>query len=144
MIVALEKTNEGIQYFKVIWRLLRNAIIRRSKYDLTFYHEDDGVWYLDFPDWPFAHHNLAMVGGADKLCSYLADGKQNIRVVNVASQHFLSLSEYGLLTKTYSNLFYEADYDATDFEDFHRSVWICPDTLFIMGWYITNINMTVV
>lgn len=46
---------------------------------------------------------LAMVGGADKLCSYLADGKQNIRVVNVASQHFLSLSEYGLLTKTYSN-----------------------------------------
>lgn len=85
-----------------------------------------------------------MVGGADKLCSYLADGKQNIRVAVVASQHFLSLSEYGLLTKTYSNLFYGADYDATDFEDFHRSVWICPDTLFIMGWYITNINMTVV
>lgn len=85
-----------------------------------------------------------MAGGGDKLCNYLADVKQNIRVAVVASQHFLSLSEYGLLTKTYSNLFYGADYDATDFEDFHRSVWICPDMLFIMGWYITNINMTVV
>lgn len=103
---------------RLIGRLLRNAMMRRSKYDLAFHREDDGVWYVDFPDWPFTHHNLAMVGGADKLCSYLADGKQNIRVVNVASQHFLSLSEYGLLTKTYSNLFYEADYDATGFAGF--------------------------
>ena len=129
---------------KVIGRLLQNAMMRRSKYDLAFHREDDGVWYVDFPDWPFAHHNLAMVGGADKLCSYLADGRQTIRVKVIASQHSLPFSGYGLLTKTYSNLLYGADYDATGFEDFHRSVWICPDTLFIMGWYITNINMTVV
>ena len=55
---------------------------------------------------PFAHHNLAMVGGAAKLCSYLADGKQTIRVAVVASEHPLPLSGYGILTKTYSNLFY--------------------------------------
>lgn len=85
-----------------------------------------------------------MVGGADKLCSYLADGRQTIRVAVVASKSSLTISGYGFLIKTYCNLFYGADYDATDFEDFHRSVWICPDTLFIMGWYITNINMTVV
>ncbi len=131
--MAIEKTNEGIQYFKVIWRLLRNAIIRRSKYDLTFYHEDDGVWYLDFPDWPFAHHNLAMVGGADKLCSYLADDGQTVRVENVASKAPLSLSGYGLLTKIYSNLFYETDYDATVFRSFHRSVWICPSRCLCWG-----------
>ena len=120
---------------RLIGRLLRNAMMRRSKYDLAFHREDDGVWYVDFPDWPFAHHNLAMVGGADKLCSYLADGKQTIRVKVIASQHSLPFSGYGLLTKTYSNLLYGADYDATGFEDFHRSVWICPVTLFVLGRY---------
>lgn len=120
---------------RLIGRLLRNAMMRRSKYDLAFHREDDGVWYVDFPDWPFAHHNLAMVGGADKLCSYLADGRQTIRVKVIASQHSLPFSGYGLLTKTYSNLLYGADYDATGFEDFHRSVWICPVTLFVLGRY---------
>ena len=129
----------GLHVIKLIWHLLRNAIIRRSKYDLTFYHEGDGVWYLDFPDWPFAHHNLAMVGGADKLCSYLADGRQTIHVEVIASQVSLTLSSYGLLTKTYSKLFYGADYDATGFGDFHRSVWRCPVTLFVLGRYLKNI-----
>ena len=112
---------------------------QRSKFDLSFCREDDGVWYVDFPDWPFAHHNLAMVGGADKLCSYLADGKQTIRVAVVASQHPISLSGYSLLTKTYSNLFYGADYDATGFENLHRSVWIYPVTLFVLGRYPKDI-----
>ena len=112
-------------------------MMRRSKYDLAFHREDDGVWYVDFPDWPFAHHNLAMVGGADKLCCYLADGKQTVRVEVIANKHSLPLSGYGLLTKTktYSNLFYGANYDATDCEDFQRSIWICPITLFVLGRY---------
>ena len=110
-------------------------MMRRSKYDLAFHREDDGVWYVDFPDWPFTHHNLAMVGGADKLCSYLADGRQTIRVKVIASQHSLPFSGYSILTKTYSNLFYGADYDATGFENLHRSVWICPVTLFVLGRY---------
>ena len=66
-----------------------------------------------------------MVGGADKLCSYLADGKQTVRVEVIACKHPLPLSGYGLLIKTYSNLFYGADYDATGFENFHRNVYIC-------------------
>jgi len=76
-----------------------------------------------------------MVSGADKLCSYLADGKQTVRVEIVAGKAPLSLSGYGLLTKTYSNLFYGADYDATGFRSFQRSVWISPVTLFVLGRY---------
>lgn len=83
----------------------------------------------------FAHHNLAMVGGADKLCSYLADGKQTVRVEVIANKVSLPLLGYGLLTKTYSNPFYGANYDATDCEDFQRSIWICPITLFVLGRY---------
>lgn len=95
-----------LRIIKVIGYLLQNVIMRRSKYDLSFHREDDGVWYVDFPDWSFSHHNLAMVGGADKLCSYLADGKQIIRVEVVASQHPLSLSGYGLLTNLYQIPFF--------------------------------------
>lgn len=83
----------------------------------------------------FAHHNLAMVGGADKVCSYLADGRQAVRLSVVANKVSLPLLGYGLLTKTYSNLFYGANYDATDCEDFQRSIWICPITLFVLGRY---------
>lgn len=45
--MALEKTNKGNLYFKVTWHLLRNVMTQRSKHDLTFYHEDDGVWYVE-------------------------------------------------------------------------------------------------
>lgn len=83
----------------------------------------------------FAHHNLAMVGGADKVCSYLADGRQAVRLSVVANKVSLPLLGYSLLTKTYSNLFYGANYDATDCEDFQRSIWICPITLFVLGRY---------
>ena len=83
----------------------------------------------------FAHHNLAMAGGGDKLCNYLADVKQTVRVEVIANKVSLPLLGYGLLTKTYSNLFYGANYDATDCEDFQRSIWICPITLFVLGRY---------
>lgn len=31
---------------KVIGLLLQNAMTQRSKFDLSFYHEDDGIWYV--------------------------------------------------------------------------------------------------
>lgn len=76
-----------------------------------------------------------MAGGGDKLCNYLADVKQTVRVEIIANKVSLPLLGYGLLTKTYSNLFYGANYDATDCEDFQRSIWICPITLFVLGRY---------
>ena len=76
-----------------------------------------------------------MAGGGDKLCNYLADVKQTVRVEVIANKVSLPLLGYGLLPKTYSNLFYGANYDATDCEDFQRSIWICPITLFVLGRY---------
>ena len=76
-----------------------------------------------------------MAGGGDKLCNYLADVKQTVRVEVIANKVSLPLLGYGLLTKTYSNLFYGSNYDATDCEDFQRSIWICPITLFVLGRY---------
>ena len=76
-----------------------------------------------------------MAGGGEKLCNYLADSRLTIHVEVIANKVSLPLLGYGLLTKTYSNLFYGANYDATDCEDFQRSIWICPITLFVLGRY---------
>ena len=129
---------------KVIGYLLQNAMMRRSKYDLSFHREDDGVWYVDFPDWPFAHHNLRWSVVPTSYAVIWLMANRPFVLISLRANIPFSLSGYGLLTKTYSNLFYGADYDTTGFRNFHRTVWICPVTLIIMGWYITNINMTVV
>ena len=35
---------------------------KKSEYQLKFNHESDGCWYVDFPGWPFDHHNLMIKG----------------------------------------------------------------------------------
>lgn len=45
---------------------------RKSEYTISFTKEDDDCWYVDYPDWPFDHHNLMMVEGADDLCELLS------------------------------------------------------------------------
>ncbi|GJG69316.1 hypothetical protein PRLR6025_27850 [Prevotella lacticifex] len=57
------------------------------------------------------------------------------KVEIIASSHPLPLSGYGLLTKTYSNFTYGANYDTSGFDGFNRSVWICPVTIFVLGRY---------
>jgi len=51
--------------------LIQKSVFGKKKeYQLKFNHEDDDRWYVDFPDWPFDHHNLMMVAGADDLCAF--------------------------------------------------------------------------
>ena len=120
---------------RVIGKLLYNIITRHNRYVLKFDREDDGVWYIDFPNWPFKHHNLAMVGGADKLCTYLAQGAPSVTVEVVATNHQKTLPGYGQLTKTGSSLLAGADYEPSGFAHFTHGVWICPVTLFVLGRY---------
>lgn len=124
---------------KVTGRLLYNAITCHNRYVLKFNRENDGVWYIDFPDWPFKHHNLAMVGGADKLYTYLAQGTPSVTVEVIATNHRKSLPDYALLTRTGSSLLAGADYEPSGFGNFSHGVWICPVTLFVLGRYPKNI-----
>ena len=61
-------------------------------FHLIFNKEADGDWYIDFPGYPFSHHNLMMVAGADLLCAYVAEkeGHPNRAVVDVTiNDHLL-------------------------------------------------------
>ena len=56
-----------------------------KKFHLVFNREPDGEWYIEFPGYPFAHHNLMMVAGANQLCAYVAEkeGHPDRAVVDV-------------------------------------------------------------
>ena len=61
-------------------------------FHLKFNKEADGDWYIDFPGYPFAHHNLMMVAGANQLCAYVAEKEGHPRraVVDVTiNDHLL-------------------------------------------------------
>ena len=56
-----------------------------SVFHLKFNLEEDGNWYIDFPGYPFAHHNLMMVAGANLLCEHIAikEGHPDCAIVDV-------------------------------------------------------------
>ncbi len=58
---------------------------KKDEYELKFNLEADGYWYVDFPNWPFDHHNLMMVAGADDLCEFLSDDGLETRVKVIPS-----------------------------------------------------------
>ena len=44
--------------------MAKSVFGQKKEYQIQFNHAEDGLWYVDFPDWPFDHHNLLMVDGA--------------------------------------------------------------------------------
>ena len=117
-------------------RVMSNSVFgRRSEYNLQFNHEDDGRWYVDFPGWPFDHHNLMMVAGADDLCDYLSDDDHFAYVDVVPSNRLLDKPGYACLIQGEHSLTGGSTYKVTGLPGFDREIWLCPVTLFVLGQY---------
>ncbi|MBR6285114.1 MAG: hypothetical protein IKR25_12610 [Muribaculaceae bacterium] len=117
-------------------RVMANSVFgRRSEYTLQFNHEDDGKWYVDFPGWPFDHHNLMMVAGADKLCAFLSDDDRFAHINVVPSNTRLDLPGYACLEQGEHSLTGGSIYMVTGLPGFEREIWLCPVTLFVLGRY---------
>ena len=108
---------------------------RRSEYHLQFNHEEDGKWYVNFPGWPFDHHNLMMVAGADKLCAYLSDDDEFAYVDVVPSKRQINMPGYACLVRGEHSLGGGSTYTAPGLPGFKRDIWLCPVTLFVLGQY---------
>ncbi len=54
-----------------------------KKMTLSFVLESDDKWYIDLPNWPFAHHNLQMVAGADDLLDELGELRRKTHIDEV-------------------------------------------------------------
>ena len=124
-------------------------------FHLKFNLEADGCWYIDFPGYPFAHHNLMMVAGADLLCSYVAklEGSADKAVVDVTlNDKLLDGKEPALVMERFKKG-YGADYynrakdnlapkvEVNGVEMEARTSWLCPVTLLVLGSYPKRINL---
>ena len=113
----------------------RSVFGQKDEYTIKFNHEDDGLWYVDFPNWPFDHHNLLMVAGADKLCAFLSDDDVTSEILVRPSSKRLQLEGYAELIQKDHSLTGGSTYEVRDLEGFHRDIWLCPVTLFVLGKY---------
>jgi hypothetical protein len=125
-------------------------------FHLKFNKEADGDWYIDFPGYPFAHHNLMMVAGADLLCAYVAEkeGHPNRAVVDVTiNDHLLDGRLPDIVMEriekgygaTYQNrLPYGLAplYTAPNGHEIEIDrAWLCPVTLLVLFQYPQKINL---
>jgi hypothetical protein len=113
----------------------RSVFGRRKEYELQFNHEDDGCWYVDFPNWPFEHGNLMMVSGADKMCEFLSDDDKYTFVKVIPTNKEEDHPGYAKLVQKEHSLTGGSTYKVTGLEGFDRDIWLCPVTLFVLGKY---------
>lgn len=99
---------------------------RRSEYTLQFNHEDDGKWYVYFPGWPFDHHNLMMVAGADELCDFLSEDGRFAYVDVMPSNRLLDKPGYARLEQGENSLTGGSIYTVKELPGFEREIWLCP------------------
>ena len=126
-------------------------------FHLKFNKEADGKWYIDFPGYPFAHHNLMMVAGADLICQYVAEKEGhpdcalmditlgNNRLEGRTPDVVMSRYEMGY-GASYHNVTPDGSAPAVVKNGRETPVpaaWICPVTLLVLGRYPKRINIYV-
>lgn len=146
-----------------ILMLLFNIICKRRHYSLKFVAEYDGpadnpkltkLWYYHFPLWGFDKHNLLMVAGADSLCEYYSNGKDEVTVDIIARKepfgmyfrheydHYVGKdTELKGIGKYLYGRTYDQEVDDVDIMNGNKlkTFWICPVTLFVLGRYPNHI-----
>lgn len=84
--------------------IAKSVFGKKSEYELQFNHEEYGLWYVDFPNWPFDHANLLMVNGADELCVFLSTDDKVVNVKVIPAEKEESHEGYFKLTQKDSGL----------------------------------------
>ena len=115
---------------------------KKEEYIISFTKEDDGLWYVDYPNWPFDHSHLQMVRGADKLCELLSYDGKHTRISVIPSKEDRDIQSHDVnerfqLKRTEWGLTEGATYQVylNQFKKFGAFIWLCPVTLFVLGEY---------
>ena len=124
-------------------------------FHLKFNKESDGDWYIDFPNYPFDHHNLMMVAGANMLCEFAAEkeGHPDYAVVDVTIGDNLIDGRVPDIVMTRFKKGYGATYHNMMPDGLPPFVirngqtllvseaWICPVTILVLHGYPKQINI---
>lgn len=122
-----------------VWRFLKETFsLKNKEQKLTFNKESDNLWYIDIP-WIFDHGNLQMVGGANKLLEFLNPSTVTVSCIPSNNDNFIE--GYFRLSRINCGLFKGAFYRVEGLEGFHRDIWICPVTLFVLHKYPKFIHL---
>ena len=102
--------------------------------NLRFYR-DDGLWYVDLPEWEGDRDELLMVAGADTMLEVLGGGKSEVSAITgdepFKDAFILHLIEY-----------HEEDNSGTywvEVNDIGMPVWLCHVTSFVFGKIPNNV-----
>ena len=115
--------------------MAKSVFGKKEEYIIKFNHEEDGLWYVDFPNWPFDQHNLLMVAGADELCAFLSEDNVSSYISVIPASKKEEHEGYAELTRINSSLTGGATYEVKNLPGFNRDIWLCPVTLFVLGEY---------
>ena len=129
-----------IKILKWFLLLLKAAVLRKAQLKVAFTKENNGRWYVDFPNWPLSHDNLEMVAGADDLLDILNNSTNHVSLEVFTTKP----KEYDIeLKKVHSALtkgaFYTVETPLEGWENPNairrKQLWLCPVTLTVLGHY---------
>lgn len=111
------------------------------------FYKEEGTWFIDLKWFPFNKAWLAMVAGADTLLDRLSSEGDEI-TLNIDT-YPIPYSD-GLLDRFHkSGIFNGALYEGLAGYNFSensiiKSVWLCPATLWVFGYYPKTIYYKIV
>lgn len=114
-------------------KLVKSVSNKKGEYILHFVKEDDDKWYINLPDWPFDHHNLMMVAGADDLCEAFSYDGKHATVEVVVEKQGKGIEAYRTDYSLTEGAYYHCEVNAL--KDRNYEFWLCPVTLFVLGKY---------
>lgn len=111
------------------------------------FYKEDGTWYIDIPNYPFAKSTLAMVLGADELLDKLSKSRGEV-TLNFHTEEFEGQQDVLIRTKKLG-LTQGAIYMPMtnrikhEMEGERNRLWLCPVTLYVFGKYPKEIYYSV-
>lgn len=126
-----------VAIFKLIIILIKAIFNKKSEYTISFYKEE-GRWYADIPGWPKRFHkNTEMIFGANRFLDYMSKGNDRVtlQVYPTNKDKYPKYGAVAILVKEQGSLLNGAVYKPHCGGEFTESIWICPVTLFVLGYY---------
>lgn len=93
------------------------------------FNKEDGLWYIDLPDYPGKKEDLRMVAGADTFLDVLDKDNENTISVIVNTKEF---NEYNIKLKRLFKIYGGATYYVKS-ETFKGPIWLCAVTKYVFN-----------
>ena len=124
-------------YFRVV--NLISPAVRIGKVNRMRFYKEDGMWFVDLPQWKGAKWNLLMVQGADTLLDKLNQGTDDVVVDFSLKREYLDDSSDIIHLKGTNDNLPEGRYYDYELHNVEWRLWLCDVSAFVFGYHPNNI-----